>query len=49
MNIHELMCPVQKIIGMHIGRVKTVQELRHLDRASHKHKSTMSKEAKDKL
>jgi hypothetical protein len=49
MNIHELMRPVQKIIGMHIEGVKTLQELRHLDRESHKHKSTMSSEPKDKL
>ncbi len=39
------MCPVKKI-GMHIGGVKTLQELRHLDRASHKRKSTMLKNPK---
>ncbi len=43
MSIHELMCPVQKIIGMHIGQIQTLWELRHLDKASPKRKSTMSK------
>ena len=36
-------------IGMHIGGVNTLQELCHLDKASHKHKSTMLKEPNDKL
>jgi hypothetical protein len=46
----ELMCLVQKkLIGMHIGQVKTLQELRHLDRVSHNSKSTMSKQPNDKL
>ncbi len=48
MNIHELMCLVKKN-GMHIGGVRTLQELRHLDRASHKHKSTILKEPNNKL
>ncbi len=44
------MCLVKKEkIGVHIGQVKTLEELRHLDKVSHKRKSTMSKEPNNKL
>jgi hypothetical protein len=46
-TIHELKYPVLKV-GILIGEVKTLQEQHHLDRASYKHNSTMSKEPKDR-